>query len=139
MNYIAIPGFKTPTIKHQVQSVVKGIDDPNYILLKVANYYLDKKVVVVALRDLKYPISKIGLISAMKGKSRKREIVMVRQCFYYVYKQINPKITLKTLGKILGHRDHSTVIHGIRTWQDLMDTDGECWRNTQNIFNILKH
>ena len=34
-----------------------------------------------------------------------------------------PNITLKEIGSFLGGRDHSTVIHGIKTAGDLIETD----------------
>lgn len=59
----------------------------------------------------------------MKGSIRKREIVIARQLFYYGCKALFPDIPLKAIGRFMGHRDHSTVIHGVKTINNLCDID----------------
>jgi len=57
----------------------------------------------------------------LHNKSRKRELVKVRQtCMYFQYKYSSMNLT--DIGKYWD-RDHSTVIHGKQTVQDLYDTD----------------
>ena len=135
MNYFSIPGFKNRTIRNQTRIIKEDIS-PNKILLTVANYYAEKGDVIAALAELRYPLSSIGLISAMKGKTRVREIVEPRQCFCYICKKLDSH-TLKYIGKMLGYRDHSTVIHSNKTWQDRIDTDAKCRRDYENIKIIL--
>ena len=62
-------------------------------------------------------------IDQIISTSRKRELVVPRQMFCYITKFNMPNVTLKEIGKYLGNRDHSTVIHGIRTAGDLIETD----------------
>jgi len=62
-------------------------------------------------------------IDKIKSTSRKRELVVPRQMFCYITRFNMPNVTLKEIGKYLGNRDHSTVIHGIRTAGDLIETD----------------
>lgn len=62
-------------------------------------------------------------IDKIISTSRKRELVIPRQMFCYIAKFNMPNVTLKEIGKFLGNRDHSTVIHGIRTAGDLIETD----------------
>jgi len=62
-------------------------------------------------------------VDQIKSTSRKRELVVPRQMFCYITKFNMPNVTLKEIGKYLGNRDHSTVIHGIRTAGDLIETD----------------
>jgi chromosomal replication initiation ATPase DnaA len=58
----------------------------------------------------------------IKSKSRKRELVEIRQIFcYFCFLQYG--YTLKAIGKILGHRDHSTVIHARDNVKNLLTTD----------------
>jgi len=55
--------------------------------------------------------------------SRKREKVQARHMFYYCVREIyGNKYSLKMLGKMVGGRDHSSVIHGIKAINDLLDT-----------------
>ena len=62
-------------------------------------------------------------VDQIKSTSRKRELVVPRQMFCYITKFNMPNVTLKEIGKYLGNRDHSTIIHGIRTAGDLIETD----------------
>lgn len=55
-------------------------------------------------------------------KCRKREIVMSRQISMMFIKQYDHG-SLKAIGFYFGGRDHTTVIHSIRTIKDLMSTD----------------
>lgn len=58
----------------------------------------------------------------IKGKSRKKEVVIPRQVGIYLSKNYTT-LSLKTIGLYFGGRDHSTVIHSIETVEDMMVTD----------------
>lgn len=62
------------------------------------------------------PVDKLG------AKTRLREVVMARQLSMYLAKTYTNS-SLKVIGDSFGGRDHSTVIHSLKTIQDLMDTD----------------
>ena len=53
---------------------------------------------------------------------RAREYVEARQAFFLIA-HTNTKATYKAIAKMAGNRDHSTVIHGIQTMNDLMFSD----------------
>jgi len=55
-------------------------------------------------------------------KSRKREIVQVRQICMYFAKAMT-KLSLSTIGASLGGKDHATVLHANKTVINLMETD----------------
>lgn len=60
----------------------------------------------------------------VRSSSRKVELVYVRQLFYYwSYKNYKKYVTLVDLGKFVGGRDHTTVIHSCAKYQDRLDTD----------------
>jgi chromosomal replication initiator protein len=48
------------------------------------------------------------------GRSRLAPIVRVRQRAMYVTRQVRPDASLPLVGRILGGRDHTTILHGIR-------------------------
>jgi chromosomal replication initiator protein len=50
----------------------------------------------------------------LRGKSRKQEIAFARQLAMYLSKQMT-RYSLKSIGLHFGGRDHTTVIHAIRT------------------------
>jgi tRNA A37 N6-isopentenylltransferase MiaA len=59
-------------------------------------------------------------IEDIKGKSRKTEINYARQCLMYFTKDL---CTQNFIGEYLSNRDHSTIINGISSIQDQVDTD----------------
>ncbi|HEB61700.1 MAG TPA: chromosomal replication initiator protein DnaA [Bacteroidetes bacterium] len=61
-------------------------------------------------------------IEQITGKSRKRNIVIARQLGIYFSKQMT-SYSLKQIGSQFGNRDHATVLHSIKTVNNLMDTD----------------
>ena len=49
----------------------------------------------------------------LRGKSRVREIADARHIAMYLLRE-DAQLPLKLIGRLLGNRDHSTVIHGCR-------------------------
>jgi len=68
--------------------------DPQSILQSVSTYY--------------------GVpIPAITGKSRAKQIAEARHIAMYLLRE-DAELALKQIGLLLGHRDHSTVIHGVQ-------------------------
>ncbi|MCK5147810.1 chromosomal replication initiator protein DnaA [bacterium] len=55
----------------------------------------------------------------LRGKSRKKEIAFARQVAMYLSKETT-HYSLKSIGLHFGGRDHTTVIHAVRTIQQLL-------------------
>lgn len=64
----------------------------------------------------------------IRAKTRKREVVRARQIAMYFCKEMTQH-SLKTIGLHFGGRDHSTVIHAVKTVEDQVETD-EQFRDT---------
>ncbi|MFO8232879.1 MAG: chromosomal replication initiator protein DnaA [Longimonas sp.] len=60
----------------------------------------------------------------IRAKTRKREVVRARQIAMYFCKEVTQH-SLKTIGLHFGGRDHSTVIHAVKTVEDQVDTDSQ--------------
>lgn len=61
-----------------------------------------------------------GKVSALDSKNRYRELVDLRAMFSFLaYKM---KYPLVQIGKRLGNRDHSTVLHGLTIFKNQMET-----------------
>ena len=58
----------------------------------------------------------------VRARTRKREIVQARQIAMYFSKELT-KHSLKTIGQGFGGRDHSTVIHAVRSVNNQVETD----------------
>ena len=61
-------------------------------------------------------------VELVRARTRKREVVQARQIAMYFSKQ-RTKHSLKAIGQAFGGRDHSTVIHAVRSVEDQIDTD----------------
>lgn len=68
-------------------------------------------------------LDKTGVsLDQFTSAKRAMEFVEARQAFFLVART-NTKATYKAIAKMAGNRDHSTVIHGIHTMNDLMFSD----------------
>lgn len=56
------------------------------------------------------------------GKSRNRNLVEARQFIMLLCKR-ETTLTLKNIGLLMNGLDHTTVMHGYKTMQDLIETD----------------
>ncbi len=61
-------------------------------------------------------------LESINSKTRKREIVQVRQLAMYFAKK-HTKSSLATIGHHCGNKDHATVLHACRTVVNLIETD----------------
>lgn len=62
-------------------------------------------------------------VQLMKSKLRKREVVNARYIAMHFVKHYCPSLTLVKIGYYFGGRDHSSVIHGLQTFEDMIDTN----------------
>ena len=99
------------------------------------------KVTIIMIMEFvctRYGITKIHL----KSNRRKREIVVPRQEFCWLVSHLTGA-SLKTIGRILGGKDHTTILHAIRRYQDYSDgkiltrsgQDHLILNNPQDFFN----
>ncbi len=72
--------------------------------------------------------------TAINTKSRKREVVLVRQVAMYLAKKYLDLSTSK-IGLYIGNRDHATVLHACKTITNLADTDKQ-FRNELNEIDL---
>ena len=76
-------------------------------------------------------------LEMMKGKSRKRELVVARQVAMFFAKEYTNH-SLKSIGQHFGGRDHSTVIHAVQSVNDLMETDSKFKNSVNELTRKLK-
>ena len=70
--------------------------------------------------------------SILHTKSRKREIVQVRQVAMYLAKKHTDTSTSK-IGYLIGKRDHATVIHACKIMKDLVEVDKDIKADIEEI------
>ena len=73
-------------------------------------------------------------VSAINTRSRKREVVLVRQVSMFLAKKYLDMSTSK-IGQYIGNRDHATVLHACKTVANLADTDKQ-FRNELNEIDL---
>jgi len=61
-------------------------------------------------------------VEKLHSKTRLRDVVIARQLSMYLAKKYTTS-SLKKIGDSFGGRDHSTVIHSLKTIEDMIDTD----------------
>lgn len=75
--------------------------------------------------------------NAVKGRSRKRELVIPRQLSMFLAKKYT-NIPASRIGKLIGSRDHSTVLHSIDQVEQRIKTDKEFAADIEKIEQALK-
>jgi chromosomal replication initiator protein len=76
-------------------------------------------------------------ISDMSSSSRSREVARPRQIAMYLCKILTPK-SLSEIGKKFGKRDHTTIIHAVRTIEKLMIDDKEIAEEVDLLIRMLQ-
>ena len=61
-------------------------------------------------------------LSYMVAKTRKREVLQVRQSCHYLIKKFT-KLSLGSIGKLIGNLNYATVLHSCNTINNLLLTD----------------
>jgi chromosomal replication initiator protein len=103
-------------IKLLAYSSLKGMDI-NIELAKLAlNDILTTKKRDVSIEQIQRVVCEYYSIpdDLLRGKSRKQEIAWARQVAMYFCKDLT-RFSLKSIGLHFGGRDHTTVIHAVRT------------------------
>jgi hypothetical protein len=72
----------------------------------------------------------------LETKCRIREVVELRQMYCYVARTMGYRLT--DIGRSLKQADHSTAIHSIRAFRNLVDTDSKYKQKFTKIFNYIK-
>jgi len=76
-------------------------------------------------------------LSLIQTNSRKREIVQARQIAMYLSKKYTD-FSFSHIGKIVGKKDHATVLHACKTVKDQIEINKSFRSSVEEIENILK-
>ncbi len=72
------------------------------------------------------------------GKSRKADIVLVRQLSMYLAQQ-HTKLTNSKIGILIGNRNHATVIHSVKTIKNRLKVDKELQHHLNELEDKLRN
>ena len=76
-------------------------------------------------------------VAAVNSKSRKREYVEARQVAMFMAQKLI-KMPASRVGKLIGNRDHSTVIHSCAKVEERLKIDAEFFDELSSIENGLR-
>ncbi len=71
-------------------------------------------------------------VDKLASATRRRHVVLARQISMFLVKQFTDQ-SLKSIGKLFGGRDHSTVLYSIKTVRDLMETNDEIKKDLADL------
>lgn len=133
-----------PIVNHLLECLLRGkrnaIDyNINMCANDIDNLYRNDNKLLVYESKIDYlfnlTLSTYGItLEQLKGECRKTECAKARHAIMYTMR-ILKIASLKTIGNLLGGRDHSTVINGVNKAQQLIDTQDELSIDIINIFN----
>ncbi len=116
-----------------------SVEQSSNITLDFVKHFINK---VVKKKRGEITLNKITKIVAdvmnikeheIKLKKRTAEIVLARQLSMYFAKKYT-NLSLKSIGKELGNKDHSTVLHSIKVINNLLEYD----KNIKNYVDIIE-
>lgn len=105
-------------------STINNTDIDVALARKIVGNFSDYEKPVITIDDI---IKKVAAyynveIESLNTRSRKREVVLVRQIAMYLSKKHLDMSTSK-IGQYVGNRDHATVLHACKTIANLAETD----------------
>lgn len=112
-------------VVHETKVVVNHVHHPEYkICPECMKKYTQPTEATPCIEEIETNVAHYFNLDpeALHKKTRKREIVIARQTAMYFCK-LYTRNSLKTIGQHFGGKDHTTVIHSIRTVKDLLETD----------------
>ena len=72
----------------------------------------------------------------MTGQQRIISIARPRQIAMYVMREVCPHLSLPAIGRLLGGRDHTTILHGIQRIEALIHTQEDVLKE---VLAALRH
>ena len=137
-----IPDEVMQYIANNIKSNIRELEGSLNKLIALSNLEnkpIDIPLAAEALKDMISPDDNravspeliIEVVSELKGKKRNAEIVLPRQIVMYLCRNMTDT-PLKSIGALLGGKDHASISHGVKKIEQDMKTD-EALNNTINI------
>lgn len=117
----------------ELEGIINSLLAQSILLKRDIDMDLAERIIRKAVRIENKPITIESIInkvcerykfdeSVLHSKSRKREIVQVRQIAMYLAKKHTENSASK-IGHMIGNRDHATVLHACKIVKDLIEVD----------------
>ena len=117
-------------------STINNTDIDIALAKKIVGNFSDYEERTITIDDIIKKVSDYyGVeVESINTRSRKREVVLVRQVAMYLSKKYLDMSTSK-IGQYIGKRDHATVLHACKTIANLAETDKQ-FRNELNEIDL---
>ncbi len=119
-------------------SVVYDCDISKQLVDKIMPNYVEKKEEKITTEEVKQAVCKYFNVNdeVLCSTSRKQEIVYIRQIAIYLANKFTDDSHVQ-IGKNIGGRNHSTVIHSIKQVNNLLDTEPQTKSDIEAIEKMI--
>ena len=132
----------------ELEGIINSLLAQSILFKREIDMDLAERIIRKAVRIENKPITIEGIIakvceyykmdeSVLHTKSRKREIVQVRQVAMYLAKK-HTDVSASKIGHLIGNRDHATVLHACKIVKDLIGVDKGFKSDIDSIESSLK-
>lgn len=133
----------------ELEGIINSLLAQSILFKREIDMNLAERIVRKAVRNVNKPITIEGIISsvcshfnldesAVYTKTRKRDVVQVRQISMYLAKK-HTDISTSKIGQLIGNRDHATVLHACKIIKDLIEVDKSFKSKIEDIESSFKH
>lgn len=133
----------------ELEGIINSLLAQSILFKREIDMNLAERIVRKAVRNVNKPITIEGIISsvcshfnldesAVYTKTRKRDVVQVRQISMYLAKK-HTDISTSKIGQLIGNRDHATVLHACKIIKDLVEVDKSFKSKIEDIESSFKH
>ena len=145
VNYIAENANESV---RELEGIINSLLAQSILFKREIDMDLAERIIRKAVRIENKPITIDNIISkvcahydldesVIHTKSRKREIVQIRQIAMYLAKK-HTEISASKIGMLIGNRDHATVLHACKTVKDLIEINKSFKSDIEEIEAALK-
>ena len=132
----------------ELEGIINSLLAQSILFKREIDMDLAERIIRKAVRIENKPITIDNIISkvcahydldesVIHTKSRKREIVQIRQIAMYLAKK-HTEISASKIGMLIGNRDHATVLHACKTVKDLIEINKSFKSDIDEIEAALK-
>lgn len=132
----------------ELEGIINSLLAQSILFKREIDMDLAERIIRKAVRIENKPITIDNIISkvcahydldesVIHTKSRKREIVQIRQIAMYLAKK-HTEISASKIGMLIGNRDHATVLHACKTVKDLIEINKSFKSDIEEIEAVLK-
>lgn len=132
--------METRLMPHIIEDMKQTITDPN-IYLGIVKIKEDKLSDIKEVNNIVKIVCfyfQVDLSGLTENKQcRKQEYVKTRQLLHFFLRYCT-KLNLVDIGKLIGDKDHATVLHSCKIVSNLYDTDKDYKHDFDYIANLIK-